>query len=307
MNFKKPENNQQNNQSQNNNNNQQQQQQQEKYFLYLIQGPSDLPNELEQSLKTNRSELVMLSYKEQSKSSTLYFPNSTWTQGRNLLYHYAKRLEESKNVLFKYWIFLDEDVKLNVEQLRKFENFLLEYEPAVGIPKIPWNPRTIIQESSRKQQLENGGILPVYHFDAIFNAFHREAVEWLLPYNNSFDSSSWWTSQLILIHKAGMWFQSHVLEFSEMTVSNPSSRPYPRSKKYWREIQDGFGDSLPEEMKNCFSDKGQLGFNVTTKSLLWGSVRRKDGTYKYPPSFERLKISHPHYQFNSELECKLHT
>jgi hypothetical protein len=274
-----------------------------KNFLYLIQGPSELPSHLESILKTNYSEVVMLSFKEQTSKTTLFFPNSTWTQGRNMLFHYAKRLEQRTNCLFKYWIFLDEDVRLDAVQLRRFEQFLLDYEPAVGVPKIPWNPRI---SSPSTGIAGDWKVLPVYHFDGIFNAFHREAVEWLLPYNASFDDSSWWTSQLILIHKAGMWYQSHILEFTDLVASNPFSRKYPRSKTNWKEIQDDFGNALPSKMKACFFDKGQLGFNVTTKSLLWGTVRRKDAPYNYPPSFQKLQMYHPHYKF-SLADCGLHT
>jgi hypothetical protein len=32
----------------------------------------------------------------------------------------------------------------------------------------------------------------VYGFDGVFNAYHREVVDFLLPYTEHFDQESWW-------------------------------------------------------------------------------------------------------------------
>jgi hypothetical protein len=196
---------------------------------------------------------------------------------------------------YLYWCFLDEDAQLRAADVRAFERQLLHYEPAVGVPKIAWNPRVV-----------QAPVLPIYHFDAIFNAFHRETLYWLLPYNGSFDNSCWWTSQLLLIHRAAMWYQGHVLQFDALSVGNTQHRAYPRVKHLWPQLQREFGESLPPEMRACYSDKGHLGMNVTTKSLLWGEVRRKDGSYSYPPSLSSLRQHHPHYQFENQQQCQLY-
>ena len=269
-----------------------------KNFLYLVQGPLGLPQHL-QVLNTSDSEIVVLSYLHNDISTNIYYPNSTWTQGRNALFKYGKQLERTGAYHFKYWVFMDDDVQLSADSLRSFERIVLEYEPAVAVPKYAGNRRVM-----------SAPILPVYHFDALFNAFHRESLEWLMPYNGTFDTSSWWTSQLILIHKAGMWYQGHILEIEAMEVGNEKSRTYPRSKKFWKEIQQDFANSLPDPLKRCYQDKGHLGVNKTTKSLLWGKVTKKEATYAYPPNLELMRKLHSHYaSYEDDLEhhCQLHT
>lgn len=61
---------------------------------------------------------------------------STWTTGRNRLYEEVLTREEKQGWKYKYLIFIDYDVQIGVagspigvSPWRKFENFLLEYEP----------------------------------------------------------------------------------------------------------------------------------------------------------------------------------
>lgn len=61
---------------------------------------------------------------------------STWTTGRNRLYEEVIQRENSQGWKYKYLIFLDGDVQIGVagepigvSPWRKFENFLIEYEP----------------------------------------------------------------------------------------------------------------------------------------------------------------------------------
>jgi hypothetical protein len=42
----------------------------------------------------------------------------------------------------------------------------------------------------------------VYHVDAVFNAFHHDAMPFVLPYCTRYDTRSWWTSQAILIYRS---------------------------------------------------------------------------------------------------------
>ena len=74
-----------------------------KTTLYLIQTAKGLP-ELYQCLKAKN--YLILSYKEQTEDTTIFAPNTTWTQGRNLLYQYVR----DHNLQYDYYVFMDEDV-----------------------------------------------------------------------------------------------------------------------------------------------------------------------------------------------------
>ena len=49
----------------------------------------------------------------------------------------------------------------------------------------------------------------VYHIDAMFNAFHRDALPFVLPYCARYDARSWWSSQAILIYRSLCLYGTH--------------------------------------------------------------------------------------------------
>ncbi len=78
-----------------------------KTVLYLIQTAKGMPEIYEclQS-KSNHRDYLLLSFKEKTSDTTIYAPNTTWTQGRNLLYHYVR----DNNIHYDYYVFLDDDL-----------------------------------------------------------------------------------------------------------------------------------------------------------------------------------------------------
>jgi hypothetical protein len=76
---------------------------------------------------------MMLSYAN-DRDDTLYLPNSTWTEGRNVLFSAALELEQLQGWRYLYYIFLDEDLRYTQGSPREFEGLLALYEPAVASP-----------------------------------------------------------------------------------------------------------------------------------------------------------------------------
>ena len=75
-----------------------------------------------------------------------------------------------------------------------------------------------------------------YNFDAIFNAFHREAVDFLLPYTTQWDRRSWWYSQYSLIVLSAAFYNRHRLQFNALRTGIPYilySQPYILHPKPW--------------------------------------------------------------------------
>ena len=74
-----------------------------KKVLYLIQARAGLP-QIYECLRTRS--FLLLSYKEETPDTTIFAPTSTWNVGRNLLREHVI----SQNLIFDYYVFLDEDV-----------------------------------------------------------------------------------------------------------------------------------------------------------------------------------------------------
>ena len=166
-----------------------------KKFCYLGQGESDIPERFNE-LKSANSDFIWLSFKEPVKDG-IYLPTSTWTQGRNNLYKYVLEKERIQGWNYNYYIFIDGDISirysdsnLNISGWRRFEQYLLKYNPAVAsvsYTSIPFHDLPIQPKFGLKNEI---GVQN--HFDAILSSFHHEAAQVLLPYEETYDAESWW-------------------------------------------------------------------------------------------------------------------
>ncbi|MDO9109388.1 MAG: hypothetical protein Q7U40_01925, partial [Desulfatirhabdiaceae bacterium] len=144
-----------------------------KPFVYLIQSESVMPYS---DLPDEQNDIILLTWKAPCDGNdTIYYPQSTWNEGRNRLLKEAV----TRNAGYLYYIFLDGDcivkedaelartlnVKLCGNPFRTFEKYLLEWEPAVGYSRYSW------QYEEPGSEVNLG-----YNFDALFNAFHHEAI-----------------------------------------------------------------------------------------------------------------------------------
>jgi hypothetical protein len=94
-------------------------------------------------------------------------------------------------------------IALTGNPFRTFEQFLLEWEPAVGYTRYDW-------QHFEKDSAVNLG----HNVDALFNAFHRETLRFLLPYYTGFDSESWLYSQHILNHLASLLYHPYRIQYN---------------------------------------------------------------------------------------------
>lgn len=133
-----------------------------------------------------------------------YGPGTTWTTGRNEMLRVIKQREHLQGWKYEYITLMDDDIMFTTKKpLAKFEAFLVQYEPAVGAVSIP--------ERDGKAA-KKGAVLPVCAFDALFNAFHHEAVDVLLPYDQRYEKMSWYCSQQDIIIRTSAMYKNHVLE-----------------------------------------------------------------------------------------------
>ena len=187
-------------------------------FVYLVQTEGDTPEEftaLENRAESDESiDFIKLTFKKPCNGA-IYFPNSSWTQGRNRLLRAARE----KNVDYDYYVFCDDDLRIMSGSWELFEDDLREHRPALATPFNKKEPAPPAADPRR-----------VYDIDAMANAVHRDLIEdgILFPYYEGFDAASWWLSQLFIIHMSGILYPGHVVSSSKLAVDNVRHRAYPR-------------------------------------------------------------------------------
>lgn len=274
-----------------------------KDFIYLVQAEGCLPNHLlhpnQLGTEDNR-DVIVLSWKKRCKDNStrmshikyIYKNNTSWGTGRNLLYHLARA--RRKNYLF--YSFMDEDIEFQhtnntpknpiynektASPLRNFETFLRNYEPAVGLTnfcslcgKMLANHSYVRGLCCSPKPKDNFPLIfPVsISFDAGFNAFHRDAIDHLLPYNLKYEDTSWWESQKYVILAADLLFRGQVLRYLPVSVTNTKHRAYPKANlANWKEILQGLRDKAPKKYRNHrhFNQEPipELAFNITNNIM----------------------------------------
>ena len=223
-----------------------------KKFVYLVQcrdWQNYLPN-----LVSDNSDCVALFW-DKSKtfkheyvkclhySKNLDGSNSSWNQGRNALYNYAKCKD------YEYFIFLDDDIV--VEQLdglhpfRYFELMLNLVNPACAVGNYDSH---LWDESDYKESLSVQTIMAA---DAIFYAMHRDAAKLLLPYPEQWDKLNWWRSQNVINQLAMTYYKGDVVQFNKLKVKNKYHIEYPTiGKNNFVEIEELIYSQLPNELKS---------------------------------------------------------
>jgi hypothetical protein len=193
-----------------------------KRFCYLVQAsePVDVDH-----LKTSDSEVIQLVWQggEQerlSEEDIVFYPNSSWTAGRNRLFHEMQiRFPDTE---FQYAVFLDDDAKLlevkdygmnTGNAWRTFERYLVEWEPAVGLPRYNWFSPEVSGEAQT-----------VFNFDQIVVAYHWETWPVLLPYTEVFDDQSWWYCGVVQNVLCAAFFNSNRIQFNAIQADNPGHR-----------------------------------------------------------------------------------
>lgn len=252
-------------------------------IVYLVQAESCLSEHFSSFLKLDSRatrDVLVLSWGRQcldssrNLSSVVYVDgkNTSWGTGRNILYQLA--LKRNKNYL--YFVFMDDDVEFsftsNMTQdfgysrgtrypLKAFENFLLGYEPAIGLCNYCSRCGKLIPNGSYVPGLccsprTAAGILPpilpaTIAFDAAVNAFHTESIKHLLPYRLDYEAISWWESQKYVILASDILFRGQVVRYTPVTAINNEHRDYPQLPlDNWEDILRDIRKGVPEKYKN---------------------------------------------------------
>ncbi|CEO99759.1 Glycosyltransferase [Plasmodiophora brassicae] len=251
------------------------------------------PAALEAILTSERSRVVVLNWKDNDPTADIYFPDSTMTTCRNRLGQYGRELEAKLQHRFMYWIWMDDDIvfetKPERDALHKWEDFLLEWQPAIGLTDVYYVMRTPAVESVRGN---DPPVWSVFSFDALFNAQHRETLDYLTPLIETFDNKSWHASALINIYKAAAYVD-HILEYRGLRVHNGGhDSPVNYDASYWY-LKDELEPTLisayvPEPIATCLRNKGAIHLDLSLD--VWGTPRKKYFSYRNPTAPDTIAL-----------------
>ncbi len=207
-----------------------------KNIIYLVQGESELIKNFVNLKERKDVNTLLLTY-DQPLDETIYLPNSTWAEGRNLLLKKALEMD----IPFEYFIFLDDDVNFIQGDFKLFEDFLFKYSPAIAVPIF--FPKTIHTVLAVGTAYRKKFYRPIFEqqicrfADAQFMAFHRDVIDdhILMPLQTHFDQCNWGatsSTQQLLIHNL---YQNKFVQFNNVIVENLAHRPYTSNE--FEEVQ----------------------------------------------------------------------
>ena len=111
---------------------------------------------------------------------------------------------------------------------RSFVWILMEYKPAIATTTFC----DYINAPCKRERNKNGDTnvyaVQGYNFDAAFNAFHHDALSYVLPYRLKNENESWWYSQIYVSMLARHYFKGHVLIYGNVNTVNVKHVAYPR-------------------------------------------------------------------------------
>lgn len=186
-----------------------------KSFVYLVQGEKELVKNYLELSRRPRADAVFLTY-DKPMDGALFFPDSTWAQGRNRLLNEALQKGE-----YLYYIFCDDDIAFKHGSWQDFEESLLKSHPAVGVPLVPRTVLTMLKFPRISHQ-------PFFVNDEQLIAFHKDVVKdrLVVPYLTRYDEINWWIScevQQILIQN---FYPYHAIQFNEIRIKNTCKERY---------------------------------------------------------------------------------
>ncbi|KAL9965285.1 hypothetical protein ACROYT_G029060 [Oculina patagonica] len=244
-------------------------------FIYLTQTEQCLPPYLIQTLELEHSskcrcDVIVLSFKTECQENsgphiTYMFDNKTsWGSGRNKLFVHA----EERRLDYIYYIFLDDDIALKFNdaatpEMRRlppihvFQNWLLEYEPALGVVDYEVHDGKRMLLSRRRMVCDNKLVNNTSHanptilYDPLLNAFHAKAVGHIFPLDSRYENVNWWLTDKYLASVVELKFRGQALLFFPVTVENLLHRPYPQSSRgtisAWRGFIKDIHKQVPVE------------------------------------------------------------
>lgn len=212
-----------------------------KQFLYLVQGQADLVREYHHLKQRKNADVIFLTY-DKPLEDAIFFPNSTWAEGRN------QQLSEALNRgSYEYYIYCDDDISFESGSWTQFENNLLRFKPGIAVPIFPKTVNSALKFPHLQVQ-------PFFINDEQLIAFHREVVNdrIVVPYQTRFDQMNWWVSceiQQLLIQN---FYYFDAWQFNEIRIENTCKKRYTGQFEHSASFRDTVNEWLQTEFKGSY-------------------------------------------------------
>ena len=132
----------------------------------------------------------MVSNDTNVECDTMFNTNSTWTEGRNTVAGKEFQKEMLVRSTFDWWLFFDNAVELECIGEGKCLDQILRYLASKNVPDK-------ITAVAAQGSLHATSLQAVSTADALFQAFRRKYVPYLLPYVTLIKESTEWLSQAV--------------------------------------------------------------------------------------------------------------
>jgi len=175
---------------------------------------ADYPTEL---IETCPFDVKVLTYKQPHPTST-FAPDTTWTQGRNILLSLINPAD------YDYIILMDDDLEFKRGSWRKLLEYCEKHRPEIAVPNFEWH----VQNDR------------VDAFDAMLNLYRGDTIHKYLPYNDRYDDESWYYSQLLVYDKVLTHLPDGVHHIMDVVINNTAHALYPRGMDFQKVIDENF-------------------------------------------------------------------
>jgi hypothetical protein len=202
-----------------------------KNFIYMVQGRANCVERFFYLDNREGIDAIFLTY-DRKIDGAIYYPNSTWAEGRNRLLDNAIGSVSA----YRYYIFVDDDLSFDKGGFKLFEEKLLQYMPAIAMPVFA--PKTTSTVFGVGDTYDSETFTPLREFqickkgDAQFIAFHRDVIldNLVVPLLTKFDKVSWWftssTQQLLIFNL----YPKTTLQFNNIAVTNDTHGDYTKGE-----------------------------------------------------------------------------
>jgi len=186
-----------------------------KEIAYLIQTPDYIPDYVRTLEEMGRDVYILSWEKPVEHKNSIFFPNGTCWTGRN-------KLAEIVPKKYLYCVFTEDDLELRIkdENTNKnpweiFDNFLLEYKPAIGA--------VFFRDHDKKVKK---------FYDTIIMGMHKDTIDICFPVYTDFDQTSWLWATIFHLIITILAFEPYILSCDELLTINKYHREYPRKGKF---------------------------------------------------------------------------
>jgi len=163
---------------------------------------------------------------------TMFIPNTTWTEGRNLLAEEVVRKERKNGKEYKYWIFADDDLDMHCDCMEDtVDQNVCCWSKVLSFfdgDDIPDKVTSLSVLPTDLPPTKNPKFWAVSTADAMIQAFKRDYIPYVMPYATLEKGISEWSSQAAIFCVFETCFESSIMWIPNVTVNNEEHRPYTR-------------------------------------------------------------------------------